>query len=145
MTTRKFIPKFFAKPSDGKKTTQGETPTVDKENFKDSEFEDFSSTYKTQKLHRSRSGRLKEFSKLRLALSKDTFEAPSTAQSAPVTSMSKPASGLGGRELPGFEKMRVSRSLQSHINPSADGTSAPPRNSSGEDNFRYGLDENEIF
>lgn len=52
MTTRNFFPKFFAKSSDGKKSTQGDTPCLDKGNFKDNEFEEFSSTYKTQKLHR---------------------------------------------------------------------------------------------
>ena len=56
---------------------------------------------------RSRSGRIKEISKLRMAVAQDTFVAPEhIAQSAPVTSVRKMDIGLKGR---GEKEMFVHR------------------------------------
>lgn len=121
-TTKKMFNKLFAKSADSKKSGQPDEPN-NKESDEHGEFNG------TQKLFRSKSGRLKATNKMRMSLSQDTFAAPEDmAQSAPVISMSKPGMGLASRDLPKFESMRVSRSLQfsmSTSTPSIYSTSTP--------------------
>ncbi|KAK3914904.1 Tyrosine-protein phosphatase 2 [Frankliniella fusca] len=124
MANKRYFQQLFSRSSD---RTQAQSEQLQ---GSPAEFEEFngSKTIGTNKLHRSKSGRLKESSKVRPALAQVGFVAPEDkARSAPTISKNKQGIGLTSRDLTINESVRLRQSLQFVVNtspPSKDTTEA---------------------
>ncbi|KAE8740570.1 hypothetical protein FOCC_FOCC013903 [Frankliniella occidentalis] len=140
MTTRRYFHQLFSRNSDRTQTPSepAQSSPADFEELSGSIGTSISPNIGTNKLHRSKSGRLKEFCKVRPALAQVAFVAPEDkAQSAPVISMNKPGIGLTSRDLTRNESVRLRQSLHfvanSSTSPATKDTAVSVKHSEVED------------